>query len=291
LVGELAYLVTQKEWWPLAPSGDGYSVPGIRQPTYDPTPREWYKVEPPPGNELSAGFAGATAWIPNPWDLGNPFIHLYGEWVPGGANGIPWTVPPRGNWKYTKTFRKSDTDAQNYYVIEPVFYPLAPPASAPGPRRSPYSKPRVAQRVTPRFRGDFAIEVTPFGAVKVTRNPPPVRPGKNIKERKARVSPKGYRVMIGLANALGEAVEWIDKMADAAGYDSTRWRNGRTKLADKFHFLFFEDGYQNISFEDFWKAYVANEAEDRFYGRIGDFSRETAEALGLSFAPQTGLAL
>ena len=109
-----------------------------------------------------------------------------------------------------------------------------------------------------------------------------------------------YFYMRLLADALGEAYEWIEILSDAAGYDPLFGKYGNAadwgvdrkhEIADRFEMLFFEGGWKNIDWKEFLPAVAYNQLEDAFFGKLGTELADLARQLGMSKGFQTGPAI
>ena len=106
-----------------------------------------------------------------------------------------------------------------------------------------------------------------------------------------------YAVMKTIANAGGEAKEWIDILAEASDYISgslitpKEYRDGNRETAAKAWWLFRAGGINNLDFELLAELIVANEVEDTIYGALGQLSKSAGRGLGLTVGPQTGLVM
>lgn len=159
------------------------------------------------------------------------------------------------------------------------------------PVRSPRRYRRVPNRARRyhRWGPTYALRVS---GNRVTRTRPPKgRPPKRIREKKARLASRAYWVFRRIADALGEAFEWVEMLADAAGYPYGRWRQGRTLLADQVVWLFAEGGIHLVDWELLQNEILHNTVEDLGYGAIGQGSGGAASELGQTTGFQTGLAL
>lgn len=109
-------------------------------------------------------------------------------------------------------------------------------------------------------------------------------------ESKAQLSVSGYRYILGMANALGEAYEWIDMLAAASGwkYDPAV---GGTRLYNKFVWLFFQGGLEKIDWNKLHDERLANEVEDFIFGQAGRLSKGGARGIGRMVGLQLGLAM
>ncbi len=196
------------------------------------------------------------------------------------------------------------------WPVEEMFTPIpvgpaAVPRSAATPyRRAPDYAPQVQRSVRWRPRSNLTLVVPlPAPNGRVARDPSfrhnvPRARNDDIKAKPA--NQFVFAVLKGLANALGEAKEWVDILAEAAGYDhrrsltpTGRIEPGRFRriTVDKIQYLFFEGGMENIDFELLAELVVENEIEDRIYGALGQLSKHAARSLGLTVGPQTGLVL
>lgn len=163
--------------------------------------------------------------------------------------------------------------------IWPVSRPLYEPYNDPGgyePRRQ-----QRFQRARPFPR--FGFQRHANGHVSVLPNPSSSKP-KRMRETKYQMTAPYYFAVKSIVNGAGEAVEWIGILARASGspYDHPKWQ---------FHWLFAEGGIMNLDLDILIEEIVKNEIEDRFYGALGGLSKKAARELGLSFGPQTGLAM
>lgn len=243
-----------KEWAEKA-SGE-YTVPGARIASNNATPQDWFKDDPPPGNELSAAAAAWETTIPNPWNISEEYIHYYGEWVPGGANGVPWTIPPRGNWKYERTFQDGRPDLYyDPYPLQPGVLDIPEEGPIPGtvtptPKPTPYFQPGewefpyprpapepVAEPVVnpqpkPGVVPSIVVEVHPDGFVSPVKATNPRKTPEDKKETKFGVHGVAGNIMVRIAIELGNGMEWIEVFSDGWGYSEAgrRWDTIRDRV-------------------------------------------------------------
>lgn len=218
-------------------------------------------------------------------------------WGDFGTNPYPNPVPGL-NWP-----------TQPVQLPLPLPMPAPFPPPAPVPRQKPEYRPRYNSledlsprlRPRPRWRPARNMQITinlrpgpsrrPGQAVVFRSDVPRVR---NDDLKAAPASQFVYDVLKSLANAMGEVKEWIDILADAAGWKP----NPKLKLfgaghvtADKAIWLFAQHGLNNIDFERLAVLIVENEIEDRLFAVAGKLSKSAARSLNLTIGPQTGPAL
>lgn len=251
---------------------------------------------PPIGDTYSPG-----DYVPNPFDHGafdNPpeslldtddvifptGIRYWGDFL---TNPYPFPLP-----------------AINWPIIpRPWFKPDPKPQYRPRYNPRPDLSPQVRARLRPRWRPRSNMRIS------FRINPRPgQRKGTGVEvkfdvPRKRTLDDKAkpanqfvYAVLKQLANTMGETKEWIDILAEAAGYRSGSKtipepiRRGRETVA-KAYYLFVNGGIVNIDFETLGVLVIENEIEDFLIGIAGRMSKSAARSLGLTVGPQTGLVL
>lgn len=187
--------------------------------------------------------------------------------------------------------------------VAPSPAPLPLPRVLPSPRYNPQRDLSKRFRPRPRWRPRNNIQVlfrigsstAAHSSVRVTNNVPRVT-GPESEGKAKPANQFVYAVLKNLANAMGETKEWIDILAEAAGYD----RESLTAPAaiqkghetvKKAWWLFVDQGINNIDFELLAVLVIENEIEDFVIGIAGQMSKSAAQSLNLTVGPQTGLAL
>lgn len=166
----------------------------------------------------------------------------------------------------------------------PVRSPMFDPN--PGPGRIPGRK--LSRRKWPRPRShsqNVTLTVYPSGKVALDLDTPAKPPPRGVREKKAAFGSRGYWFMRHIADAAGEAVEFLDILGEAAGAPKY------LSPAETVSWLFLEGGIQNVDWVKFNQLLLDNKVEDWTYGKIGEGSKGASQELGLSFGVQSGLAL
>lgn len=182
--------------------------------------------------------------------------------------------------------------------------PGASPAGLPVPRYLPQRDLAPKLRRAPRWKPTNNLTITirlpslrPFskGGVDIKHNTP--RSRDRPKDDKAKPANQFvYAVLKKLANTMGEAKEWTDILAEAAGYDGVSFTAPQPiqkghETVKKAWWLFVDGGINNIDFKLLAELVIENEIEDFLIGIAGQMSKSAAQSLGLTVGPQTGLAL
>lgn len=220
-------------------------------------------------------------------DIVNFTIRYWGDF---GTNPYPNAVPGI-NWP-----------------LVPVIYPMSPPVPTPAqiPRVYPRYRPQrdlsPRTRTRPRWRPNNNIAITiripgpsrRVGSDVTIRNNLPRMRARDDKAKPA--NQFVYAVLKGLANTMGETKEWIDILAEAAGYKPgiegfplSVW--GGNQTAAKAAWLFYADGINGIDWGLLQQLVRENEVEDFLIGIAGRMSKSAARSLGLTVGPQTGLVM
>lgn len=251
-------------------------------------------------------------YVPNPFDHGsfdNPPESLVDPadqvgftiryWGDFATNPYPDPVPAT-NWPVVpKMLPQPLPEAVPFGQPLPV--PGYVPAYRPVPDRAPRPRPRPRVRRRARTRNNLSISIRinprpgarPGQDVVIRSNVPSVRDGSS-KAKPA--SQFVHDVLKGLANALGEGKEWIDILAEAAGYD----RNTRVvpasidrghETAAKAYDLFVNGTINQVDFDLLAVLVIENEIEDFLIGLAGRASKSAAIHLDLTVGPQTGPAI
>lgn len=202
----------------------------------------------------------------------------------------------------------------------PLGEPLARPGGKPLPIRiypdyrvpnppykklpdiSPRARGRTRQRERRFHRQNFRITLRARGI----RGPRSIRIRNNVPRKKQddiKAKPANSRVfgiLKAVANTGGEAKEWIDIFAEAAGYkkfDKFKFTSimpeslhGK-ETQKKVYFLFVMGGLNNIDFDLLFELARENQVEDFLIGLMGRASKSAARNLGLTVGPQTGPAI
>lgn len=186
--------------------------------------------------------------------------------------------------------------------------PAVSPAAAPVPKNAPRhnrtkdisarSRPRPRWRARNNFRITIRLPYpgSPGSAsVNLKRNVPRIR--EKPRDDKAKAANEFvYAVLITLANAMGETKEWIDILAEAAGYDRTSLTAPKSiqkghETVKKAWWLFVDGGINDIDYDSLAVLIIENEIEDFLIGIAGRMSKHASRSLGLSTGLQTGPGL
>lgn len=258
-----------------------------------------------PGDYTANGFDNSPNWstvTPNIIDTsdGSPiggfryWGHFNANPLPGGARGVDWPLPT------------------HHILPEPISPPGVRPRALP--RNNPrYRKlrdlsPRRAPRWTPRSGFMISLRIGPQRRLardlKFRINPVRDRDGGD------KAKPANAAVFFALkllANAGGEIKEMVDIFAEAAGYDDWLLRkaagfkglvpvpasidDGGHETQRKIFYLFWVEGINAIDFDLLFELLRYNMVEDIAFGLMGRASKFTAQNLGLTVGPQTGLVM
>lgn len=259
----------------------------------------------PTVTEVPVGGYAPNAFDAGPWagpgpeslldsdDIGPGFSIRY--WGDYGAdpyaegNAPPWIVP---------LGKPNPAHAPLPVRIYPDFPPRVPY------RKLPNLSPRTRGQTRPRdrrfHRDNFGIEIRTKGGIKGPRS---IRirnrlPRKKLDDIKAKPANQVvFGILKAAANIGGEAKEWIDIFAEAAGYQKfDRFKftsimpeslHGK-ETQKKVYYLFFMGGINNIDFEILFELARENAVEDFLIGIAGRAGRSAARGLGLTVGPQTG---
>ncbi len=162
------------------------------------------------------------------------------------------------------------------------------------------------------------------GSIAIRTNFPRKRPGPQRKKKRTRekkAKPKsalGFFILKRIANIGGEIKEWIDILAAATDYDGFSIRyaagfrpftggdpgsgtaggdfpewidDGGHETLRKAWYLFEMGAFNHLDEEHLAVLIIENEIEDAIFGAIGQLSKSAGRNLGLTFGPQTGLAI
>ncbi len=242
-------------------------------------------------------------YVPNPFDSHPDFhapvdalLDVADSSIPlgirywGDFNGRPYPDPlPGVNWPTVPIWLPN---------------PVPTPASRPWPRYKPQPNinPRPArvrrERAHARFSNvQIRIRISGranarTGSVTMKTDVPG---GRTTDDGKAKPANQFiYAVLKTLADTMGETKEWIDILAEAAGYDgrsSAPLKRGQHQTVQKAWWLFIDLGINNIDFDLLAQLIIENEIEDFLIGIAGNMSKAAARSLGLTVGPQTGLAM
>lgn len=251
-------------------------------------------------------------------DPGTPYPGTSpGDYTANGFDNGPYGVTaenlidtsdgtPAFGFRYWGHFPYNNPGPANRAVDWPAAQPLAMPQGALRTRASTkaarviYNKlenladPQT-QTSGPRWpNNNVAIKIG-LKSVTFTRDTPRKR------DREDKAKPKSafvYAVLRTAADALGETKEWIDMLADAAGYE---FYGGNLPKALRFphqllgketqkkaYYLFVLGGFNNIDFDKLRQLVVENNAEDAAFGFMGRLAAQASRRLGLTVGLQTG---
>jgi len=148
-----------------------------------------------------------------------------------------------------------------------------------------------------RWLRDQGVKVDPDKTrtgFKIGKKGPPTRTTTKGRPRgpesKVQLSVRGYRYIIGMANALGEAYEWIDMLAAASGWEYNP-EVGGSRLYNKFVYLFFQGGIENVDWNKLHDETLENMVEDFIFGKLGKLSKYGARGIGRIVGLQAGLSM
>lgn len=143
----------------------------------------------------------------------------------------------------------------------------------------------------PRFRpwsnraynDKIGLEISPDAAREID--------GKGRQDDKKMGLPRGYYMVFrAIADALGETVELIDLLADAAGFRYAS-PHADSVLQAKANFLFHQGGFEKITWDALYDEIMENAYEDVLYGALGRGLKRRARADGRLVGYQLGPAL
>lgn len=240
-------------------------------------------------------------WVPNPFDVCGGYNASCVALLDTSTCALP------NGCRFWGDFPNAEPETDPYApkILPEILFPnpSAAPQAQPQPRYSPL--PNLAPKPHPRLRGrrnhrNVYIEI-PLRGHNARKGVDNVIIGNNfpnIKANDTKATPKNilaYAIMKEVANALGETKEWIDILAEAAGYQKFDPIHPKTlfgrETAKKAFWLFALGGFNQIDTERLFELAVENEIEDYLIGLAGRASKSAARGLGLTVGPQTGLAM
>lgn len=161
------------------------------------------------------------------------------------------------------------------------------------PQVNPARSPNLAQLLNPfPFPNTFTLVIPANGKPALKAQAVSARPPQHVLEGKASVH-RAVAIMVGVANAGGGLVEFLDIMAEASEYhpDSMMRSPGLSPLAAKAEYLFLQGGLNHIDGDLLFELLIENEVEDRIYGTVGRMSAKGSRQLRITYGAQTGLVL
>lgn len=267
-------------------------------PGFDNIEQAWRS--PPQAPFLSPG-----DWAPNPFDHSPTYNAAGGRiaLLDALTCGLPLGCKYWGDFPDTSPY-PNHRPAENWPTV-PQWLPNPEPSPLGRPLRRYNPQRDFAQRFRPRPRwrntNNISLRISLPGAkrlrgrVTIKFDVPRVRGAPRDDKAKPR-NQFVYAVLKGLADGLGETKEWIDILAEAAGYQRgsllvpASIRQGHETVA-KAWWLFVESGINDIDFDKLAVLVIENEIEDFLIGIAGSMSKFAARSLGLTVGPQTGPAI
>lgn len=255
-----------------------------------------------------APFLSPGDWAPNPFDHSPTYNAAGGRiaLLDALTCGLPLGCKYWGDFPGTSPY-PNHRPGVNWPTV-PQWLPNPTPAAAPGLRPLPrYNRQRdLSEKIRPRARwrptNNISIRIrlprtSPRRGSSVELKHDVPRTKGPVRDDKAKPANQFvYDVLKGLANFMGEVKEWIDILAEAAGYDGVSFtaplsiQDGH-ETVKKAWWLFVDAGINDIDFQTLAVLVIENEIEDRVIGEIGKMSKLAAQSLNLTVGPQTGLAL
>lgn len=212
------------------PTNDGnpgyFEMPGAGSASFFPEHRYWFNTS---FNELGPQAKDWTVQIPKGtiWPISNPYFHYWGDWIEGGYTPVP---PPRGNWRYTQTFRQGLPVIPGT-IVPRVPSPLEMPQEGPipgtetfpkvAPRKKVATEPNVGKNARRgRIRLPQGVNISPTGSTSpVARKSLKRRPPRRTKEKKLKGSTFALTLLLAkVVRAMGESMEWLEVLTDGLGF-------------------------------------------------------------------------
>lgn len=236
---------------------------------------------------------------------GYRFYPLYEVYPPGGFS--PRYVPRyhgRENFQERtsneyKTWNPPYTAPE--YPPHPSFFPFGNPNLAPENSPLPANSPHRRERKNPRRNPSRNVTFTwnrVSNQLNITRDHKPHRPRHHERERKGRTTSRAYNTIRRVVDFMGETIEVWDALVSDAGcasggsfYEYGAGNYGyKRDIAGEMSCMI-NGGFERVTFEGVWNAYLENTVEDWAYGKIGQGSKGASQETGRFFGYQTGPAL